>query len=189
MGRTLGYGYRGDDLSGKDELISVDCRECQRAVTFRLRRTGCQVKAASLQRWIFLSGKAIGTEWTHGQIPVLTSDIPSVWINRIRLYSNQANFPVIVKCGKAMLNAYLPATMAVFRMWFRRVSPTLECGISNCWTISHRALQAPLAELNYVMDTRLKMVEAQMKVIGYIGVFVLGGVLSVAGYHFGLFKH
>jgi len=53
---------------------------------------------------------------------------------------------------------------------------------------SHRALKAGLAELNYVM-TQGERGEAQMKVIGYIGVFVYRCVPFGCGViHFGL-KH
>jgi len=125
---------------------------------------GLRLKAASLQvePFLYFWKWQIGYELNSGQIPLFWRLISVCWIKRIRLYQNQANSQLSLKCG-SHVEVRIPANgWRFFGLWFRRVFRRRWMRIIELLTISQSSAFKRLAELNYWM-TQGEEVEAQMK--------------------------
>lgn len=145
-GVTLGYGYRGDDLSGKDRADLASIAVSVSVPIFSSSRQDAQVKAASLQVESFLSEKQLVLNELMAKYRVLTSDI-TLLDQRIRLYQTKL-LPSYRESAQAMLNAYT-SNDGVFSDVVQARIATLNAHIELLNIRIERFKR--LAELNYVM--------------------------------------
>ncbi|ADZ92730.1 TolC family protein [Marinomonas mediterranea] len=145
-GVTLGYGYRGDDLSGKSRADLASIAVSVSVPIFSSRRQDAQVKAASLQVESFISEKQLVLKELMAKYRVLTSDI-NLLDQRIRLYQTKL-LPSYRESAQAMLNAYT-SNDGVFSDVVQARIATLNAHI-ELLNISIERFKR-LAELNYVM--------------------------------------
>ena len=145
-GVTLGYGYRGDDPSGKDRADLASIAVSVSVPIFSSRRQDAQVKAASLQVESFLSEKQLVLNELMAKYRVLTSDI-RLLDQRIRLYQTKL-LPSYRESAQAMLNAYTSNDGGFSDVVQARIT-TLNAHI-ELLTIRIERFKR-LAELNYVM--------------------------------------
>ncbi|MFT6406336.1 MAG: outer membrane protein TolC [Marinomonas primoryensis] len=145
-GVTLGYGYRGDDLNGKDRADLASIAVSVSVPIFSSRRQDAQVKAASLQVESFLSEKQLVLNELMAKYRVLTSDI-RLLDQRIRLYQTKL-IPSYRESAQAMLNAYTSNDGGFSDVVQARIA-TLNAHI-ELLTIRIERFKR-LAELNYVM--------------------------------------
>ncbi|ETI60462.1 TolC family protein [Marinomonas profundimaris] len=145
-GVTLGYGYRGDDLSGKDRADLASIAVSVSVPIFSSRRQDAQVKAASLQVESFLSEKQLVLNELMAKYRVLTSDI-RLLDQRIRLYQTKL-IPSYRESAQAMLNAYTSNDGGFSDVVQARIA-TLNAHIELLDIRIERFKR--LAELNYVM--------------------------------------
>ena len=145
-GVTLGYGYRGDDLSGKDRADLASIAVSVSVPIFSSSRQDAQVKAASLQVESFLSEKQLVLNEFMAKYRVLTSDI-TLLDQRIRLYQTKL-LPSYRESAQAMLNAYT-SNDGVFSDVVQARIDTLNAHIELLNIRIERFKR--LAELNYVM--------------------------------------
>ncbi|WP_417561431.1 TolC family protein [Marinomonas sp.] len=145
-GVTLGYGYRGDDLSGKDRADLASIAVSVSVPIFSSSRQDAQVKAASLQVESFLSEKQLVLNEFMAKYRVLTSDI-TLLDQRIRLYQTKL-LPSYRESAQAMLNAYT-SNDGVFSDVVQARIATLNAHIELLNIRIERFKR--LAELNYVM--------------------------------------
>ncbi|ETX11007.1 transporter [Marinomonas ushuaiensis DSM 15871] len=145
-GVTLGYGYRGDDLSGKDRADLASIAVSVSVPIFSSSRQDAQVKAASLQVESFLSEKHLVLNEFMAKYRVLTSDI-TLLDQRIRLYQTKL-LPSYRESAQAMLNAYT-SNDGVFSDVVQARIATLNAHIELLNIRIERFKR--LAELNYVM--------------------------------------
>ncbi|TYL47983.1 TolC family protein [Marinomonas sp. IMCC 4694] len=153
-GVTLGYGYRGDDLSGKDRADLASIAVSVSVPIFSSSRQDAQVKAASLQVESFLSEKQLVLNELMAKYRVLTSDI-TLLDQRIRLYQTKL-LPSYRESAQAMLNAYT-SNDGVFSDVVQARIATLNAHIELLNIRIERFKR--LAELNYVMaqDEEVKL--------------------------------
>jgi outer membrane protein TolC len=145
-GVTLGYGYRGDDLSGKDRADLASIAVSVSVPIFSSSRQDAQVKAATLQVESFLSEKQLVLNELMAKYRVLTSDI-NLLDQRIRLYQTKL-LPSYRESAQAMLNAYT-SNDGVFSDVVQARIDTLNAHIELLNIRIERFKR--LAELNYVM--------------------------------------
>lgn len=145
-GVTLGYGYRGDDLSGKDRADLASIAVSVSVPIFSSSRQDAQVKAATLQVESFLSEKQLVLNELMAKYRVLTSDI-NLLDQRIRLYQTKL-LPSYRESAQAMLNAYT-SNDGVFSDVVQARIATLNAHIELLNIRIERFKR--LAELNYVM--------------------------------------
>ncbi|MBJ7539912.1 TolC family protein [Marinomonas transparens] len=145
-GVTLGYGYRGDDLSGKDRADLASIAVSVSVPIFSSSRQDAQVKAASLQVESFLSEKQLVLNELMAKYRVLTSDI-TLLDQRIRLYKTKL-LPSYRESAQAMLNAYT-SNDGVFSDVVQARIATLNAHVELLNIRIERFKR--LAELNYVM--------------------------------------
>lgn len=145
-GVKLGYGYRGDDLSGKDRADLASIAVSVSVPIFSSSRQDAQVKAASLQVESFLSEKQLVLNELMAKYRVLTSDI-NLLDQRIRLYQTKL-LPSYRESAQAMLNAYT-SNDGVFSDVVQARIATLNAHIELLNIRIERFKR--LAELNYVM--------------------------------------
>ncbi|MBR7889689.1 TolC family protein [Marinomonas sp. A79] len=154
-GVTLGYGYRGDDLSGKDRADLASIAVSVSVPIFSSSRQDAQVKAASLQVESFLSEKQLVFNELMAKYRTLTSDI-ALLDQRIRLYQTKL-LPSYRESAQVMLNAYTSNDGAFSDVVQARIA-TLNAHIELLNIRIERFKR--LAELNYVMaqgeEVRLK---------------------------------
>ncbi|GGN38042.1 MULTISPECIES: TolC family protein [Marinomonas] len=153
-GVTLGYGYRGDDLSGKDRADLASIAVSVSVPIFSSSRQDAQVKAASLQVESFLSEKQLVLNELMAKYRVLTSDI-TLLDQRIRIYQTKL-LPSYRESAQAMLNAYT-SNDGVFSDVVQARIATLNAHIELLNIRIERFKR--LAELNYVMaqDEEVKL--------------------------------
>lgn len=145
-GVTLGYGYRGDDLSGKDRADLASIAVSVSVPIFSSSRQDAQVKAATLQVESFLSEKQLVLNELMAKYRVLTSDI-NLLDQRIRLYQTKL-LPSYRESAQTMLNAYT-SNDGVFSDVVQARIATLNAYIELLNIRIERFKR--LAELNYVM--------------------------------------
>ena len=145
-GVTLGYGYRGDDLSGKDRADLASIAVSVSVPIFSSSRQDAQVKAASLQVESLLSEKQLVLNELMAKYRALTSDL-ALLDQRIRLYQTKL-LPSYRESAQTMLNAYT-SNDGVFSDVVQARIATLNAHIELLNVRIERFKR--LAELNYVM--------------------------------------
>lgn len=145
-GVTLGYGYRGDDLSSKDRADLASIAVSVSMPIFSSSRQDAQVKAAALQVESFLSEKQLVLNELMAKYRTLTSDIVLL-DQRIRLYQTKL-LPSHRESAQTILNAYT-SNDGVFSDVVQARIATLNAQIELLNIRIERFKR--LAELNYVM--------------------------------------
>jgi len=167
----------------------------QRADLFRFSSTGCFRESRVLASWIFSFWKS-NWYWNEKkkkkkklfffilQIPCFWRSDTVCWINASRLYQTKLISQLSLKSGAkpCWLRLY-QQRLAVFRMWDSgRVFATAEMRISNL-TIRIERFQALADGILWYTRWRGEASNESNRIISGI---CICGVLSVAGYHFGL---